>query len=338
MIDRMKTPTSRDVAALAGVSQPTVSRALRADPAIPVDTRMRIQEAAARLGYVPSRRGRSLATRTTGHVALVVGDIGNPFYIEAIEHLHNAFAQTGHRVVVLTDQPTRPCPPEDLLDGSFDGAVLATTMLGSVLPLALNGRGLPVVLFNRALDADVVDSCVSDNQEGARAVAHELIDLGHRRISAIFGPADTTTGRDREAGFRMGLAQNGVALHEKLVRRGRFTVESGYERMLELLQRETPPTAVFCANDVIALGALNAAASLGVSVPNAVSVIGFDDIAIARWDIVGLTTVRQDLPQMARVVTQLMLERIASADHSPRRVVIPTAFVRRRSHGACRRT
>ncbi len=328
----MPNPTSHDVARLAGVSQPTVSRALRADTQVSEETRRRVQEAAQRLGYIPSRRGRSLATRATGQVAVVVGALGNPFYTEAVEHLHTRLSAVGRRVVVLTDEPHTEPAWDALTDGSIDGAILATTTLGSTLPGELRERGLPVVLFNRATDGDDVDVCVSENASGAGLVGGELVRLGHRRLGAIFGPADTSTGRDREAGYRAAIQAAGLELADARVRRGPFSFETGSQRLAELMGEHHPPTAIFCANDVIALGALNAAHRLGLAIPRDVTVVGFDDIAMASWDVFGLTTVRQDLGTMADVAVRMLVDRIADPDRPPRRVLVPTQLVHRRTH------
>ena len=330
----MNPPTSHDVARIAGVSQPTVSRALRADPRVAVDTQRRVRAAAAGLGYVASRRGRSLATRATGQIGVVVSDLANPFYMEAVEHLHRQLETAGRRVVVLTDSAEGSPAAETLLDGSMDGVVLTTTLLGSALPAELAGRGLPVVLFNRAVDGATVDLCTSENYHGAAAVATEIAALGHRRVGAIFGPSETSTGRDREQGFRAGLAGAGLDLPAPFIRRGAFSYDAGHRGFVELLTLRPAPTALFCANDVLALGALNAARSIGVAVPETVSVFGFDDIAMADWELFGLSTVRQDLALMAAAAATLLVERIADPALPARRTVVPTTLVRRRTHAA----
>jgi LacI family transcriptional regulator len=318
---------------LAGVSQPTVSRALRDDTQVAEETRRRVREAAKRLGYVPSRRGRSLATQATGHVAIVVGALGNPFYTEAVGHLHSRLSAIGRRVVVFTDEPHTEPAVEALVDGSIDGAILATPTLQSRLPRQLHERGLPVVLFNRATARHDVDVCVSENERGATLVAGELVRLGHRRVGAIFGPEETSTGRDREAGYRSGLSDAGVELRDTRVRRGAFSFDVGAQGLAELVALRHPPTAVFCANDVIALGALNAAHRLGLVLPRDLTIVGFDDIAMAEWDLFGLTTVRQDLAAMADAAVRMLVDRIAGATHPPRRVTVPTKLVHRRTHG-----
>ncbi|MDO8210290.1 LacI family DNA-binding transcriptional regulator [Conexibacter sp. CPCC 206217] len=331
----MRPATSHDVARLAGVSQPTVSRALRDDPRVSQRTRERVREAAAALGYVASRRGRSLSTRTTGQVALVTGQLANPFYSEATKHLHAALTAAGHGVELLTELPDGPpIAAERLLDGAVDGVILTTTALDSRLPRQLAARGLPVVLFNRAVDDDAIDVCESDNAAGGRLVARTLLELGHREIGAIFGPLDTSTGRDRELAFRAVLADGGVALADTRIRRGPFAHAAGHRAFGELLAVARPPSAIFCANDVIALGALNAAAGSGIAVPRDVTVVGFDDIAPAAWELCRLTTVRQDLAAMASATVRLLGERIAAPDLPGRRERIPVRLVRRGSHAA----
>jgi LacI family transcriptional regulator len=326
-------PTSHDVARVAGVSQPTVSRALRDDTQVSPETRQRVRAAAEQLGYVPSRRGRSLATQSTDHIALVVGALDNPFYTDAVNHLHTRLSAIGHRVVVVTDEPYAPPSPDALTDGSIDGVILTTATLDATLPGALAARGVPVVLFNRATD-EGIDACVSENERGAALAAGEIARLGHRRVGAIFGPEDTSTGRDRERGFRAALESARLTLPDSRVRRGSFTFHTGEQALPELLDQRHPPTAVFCANDVIAIGALNAAHRLGLSVPGDVTIIGFDDIPMAAWALFSLTTVRQDLARMADTAVRMLADRIAQPDRPAQRVTVPTTLVHRRTHAA----
>jgi LacI family transcriptional regulator, galactose operon repressor len=337
MGDVTRQPTSHDVARLAGVSQPTVSRSLRDGARVAESTRRRVFEAAASLGYVPSRRGRNLSTRATGHVGVVVSDLTNPFYVETIAHLHRALAGVGVRMVVLTDEQERTLEAEPLFDGSLDGAILTTMLVDSTLPRALQARGFPFVLLNREVDGVNADACVSENAIGARRVAEELVRLGHHDVGALFGPANTSTGREREAGFRAALSEHGIALAPTRWRRGPFTTDAGHTGLLDLLDAADPPTAVFCSNDVIALGALNAARSRGLSIPDDLSVIGFDDIGMAAWEVFALTTVRQDMAQMAERAAELLVSRIAEPERPPRRLELPTPIVARESHARRRR-
>jgi len=307
------------------VSQPTVSRALRGDPRVADATRRRVARAAARLGYVASDRGRSLSTRRSGRVAVVVDDLGNPFYLELLDALHDRLERANTRMLVLTPHRNDPLRTERLLDGSIDGVVLTTTTLDSRLPAELRARRFPFVLLNRVVDGVDADSCTVDNEAGGAEVARSLLRGGHTRIGALFGPPSTSTGRDRERGFRRALADAGAALPDALVRHGPFAFDYGHTCLGELLAGS--PTAIFCANDVVALGALNAARGLGVAVPDELSIIGFDDISMAGWELIRLTTVRQDLRRMGEIAVELVLDRIVDPQRPARHVVLPPELV-----------
>jgi LacI family transcriptional regulator len=325
-------PTSHDVARLAGVSQPTVSRALTDDPRVAEATRRRVRDAAVSLGYIPSGRGRSLSTRRTGQIAVVVSELANPFYMQTIAHVYEALEALGQRMVVLTDPPDRDVPADRLLDGLVDGAILTTTLLGASLPTELALRDFPFVLLNRGLEGLDVDTCMSDNHAGGKQAAELLLALGHRRIAAISGPADTSTGADREEGFREALNAAAIPLSDQLALRGPFSFETGYEGLCVLLNASPAPTAVFCGNDVIAVGALNAARSQGIAVPDELTIIGFDDIDVCSWDLIELTTLRQDLPRMTAEAVALLDARIVDPVRPARQVVLPTALIERGTH------
>lgn len=329
-------PTSHDVARLARVSQATVSRALGDGPSpVAPATRRRVELAAKRLGYVRNESGRILATRRTQQLGVVVDDLGNPFYLELIETLHRAADSVGFRLVVFTTQRDEEERARRLLDGSLDGVVLTTVELRSPLPVRLAAQRLPFVLLNRVSEVtSEADACVVDNEEGGRQVALELGRLGHRRVAAIFGPATTSTTQLRARGFRHGLTECGIRLPKRMTRHGRYAFEAGHDAMTSLMSEPRRPTAVFCANDVIALGALNAARALGIEVPAAVTIIGFDDIRMAGWELIQLTTVRQDLVRMTEIATELLVARIAAPDRPFERVVLPAELVLRGTHAA----
>lgn len=325
--------TSHDVARLAGVSQPTVSRALREDPRVSADTRERVRRAAERLHYVPSAIGRSLSTRSTRRVAMVA-DLGNPLYPELMGPVHAALEQHGYRLVLFAEDENadEAAAYDRLFDQSIDGVVLTTTRLNSTLPAALTRRQVPYVMLNRTIPGAEAVSCVADNVGGARQVGQRLVTDGHRRIAALLGPEQTSTGRDRERGFRDALAEAGVALPERHVRRDWFTYASGYAGMKHLLAERPAPTAVFCANDQVAVGAINAATELGVRVPHDVNVIGFDDLPMASWPVFALTTVRVAFDQMSRAVVDLLVGQLTGTDGTGPHV-FDTELVLRRTHG-----
>ena len=308
--------TSKDIARELAISQSTVSRALRGDPRVAPETVARVHKAAERLGYIPNLAARSLITRRTSTVGVVVSDITNPFYPELVEILHNEFALSGFRTILLnerTDALLERYVAELVGGGAVDGLVYASAMLDVPLVGSATER-LPVVLVNRESDTANVDTVVSDNRGGGRIAAELLVNRGHCRIAVVGGPANTSTARDREAGFAEQMEAMGVSLDLHLRRVGQFSHQSGYHWGLELLALNPRPTAVFAVNDVVAFGVLDAARRLGVRVPEDVSVIGFDDIDMARWEGFALTTVRQPIPDMGRAAARLLLARIAAPE------------------------
>ncbi|MBQ0885650.1 LacI family DNA-binding transcriptional regulator [Streptomyces sp. RM72] len=329
--------TSHDVARLAGVSQPTVSRALRDDPRVSQATREKVRRAAQALNYVPSEAGRTLSTRATRRVGVIVTDMTNPFYPHVVAPLHDELERLGYRMMLLTERSDEAVAEEKLLDQSLDGVVLATATTDSRLPALLERRGMPYVFLNRDTGRPGDFASVVDNEGGGRLVARELIRLGHRRIAGIFGAANTTTGRDRELGFRLALADGGIGLPDDRVVRGAFEYETGYAALPALLEAAEPPTAVFCGNDVVAIGVLNAALAAGVKVPDDLTVIGFDDLPMASWEVFRLTTVRHDLGELACQAARLLARRIAGeVDAQGERLVLPTEFVSRATHAKAR--
>ncbi|WP_410599599.1 LacI family DNA-binding transcriptional regulator [Amycolatopsis sp. lyj-90] len=319
--------TSHDVARLAGVSQATVSRALRGDPRVTSTTLDRVRQAAQALNYVPSEAGRSLSTSSSRRIGVVISDLTNPFYPHLVGPLHDELERLDYRMMLFTERTESAIATQRLLDRSIDGVVLATATLDSALPDELGRRSLPFVFLNREADNVPADSAVVDNRKGGGLVAENLVRLGHRDVAMIGGPQDTSTGRDRELGFRLGLAEAGVALPEQYIRRGPFDFGTGYEALAALWELRPRPTAVFCGNDVIAIGALNAALRHGIRIPEELTLIGFDDIPMAGWESFDLTTVRHDLHEMARTSARLLAERIDNPGLAPRKEVFTPEIV-----------
>jgi LacI family transcriptional regulator len=290
-----------------------------------------VENAVAALGYVPSEAGRNLVTRTAKRIGIVVSDLTNPFYPHLIGPLHDALEDHGYRMMVFTERSDSQVPVEQLVDGSVDGVVLLTTDVGSVLPAELSRRGLPFVFLNRESGSGIGDSSVVDNDLGGRLAANHLTGLGHRRVAGIFGLPTTSTGRDREIGFRLALADAGIGLAPEMTRHGPFEFDTGHHALREFLVLASPPTAVFCGNDVIAIGALNAALAAGVRVPDELSLIGFDDIPMAAWEVFKLTTIGHDLEMMARSAAGLLVDRIKTKQTDPPHRIVSQPHVIERS-------
>jgi LacI family transcriptional regulator, galactose operon repressor len=329
--------TSHDIAREVGVSQSTVSRALRGDPRVDPATAARVLRVAELRGYMPNASARSLVTRRTRTIAVVVADIKNPFYPELVEALHEALGRSGYRMVLVnerTDTRGQSGLAELYRDGGADGAVFVSVTIEQRVAELLTTSPVPSVLLNRDVAGADVDRVMADNPGGAAEVADLLYGLGHRRIGYISGPENTSTSRDREAGLSKALAQRGVPLSPELRRVGEFTHHSGYQWATELLDRPDRPTAIFCANDVVAFGALDAARNLRIEVPGAVSIVGFDDIPMASWGAFALTTVRQPLTDMARDAARILIERVeGNAELERQRLVFPTHLVQRSTTG-----
>jgi LacI family transcriptional regulator len=307
--------TSRDVAREAGVSQSTVSRAIRGDRRVAPQTRERVLAVVRRHGYTPNAAARSLITSRTYTIGVVVSDITNPFYPQLVDVLHDAFARSGYRLLLFNDRNDRASDEiaPQLQGGSVDGVVITSAMLGSTLAARCRAGGLPVVLLNRDVPGVDADRVISDNVAGGELAAATLLRLGHRRLAVINGPSNTSTSRDRLRGFLDGLARHDCPFDGRLLRGGDYSHATGHRALLDLITSESPPTGVFCANDVIALGALDAAHRAGLRVPDDLSIIGFDDIAMADWELFSLTTVRQPLAEMAEVAARMLVERIEGA-------------------------
>ena len=336
-----KAITSHDVARAAGVSQATVSRALRNLPGTAPTTRAAVLEAAAALSYLPSDSARSLATRSTRRVAVVAEELTNPYYPQLVAPVQRHLSRAGLRTVLVTDARagSRDSPgvsADDLADGSYDGVILMTTLRTSRLPRDLTERAVPHVLVNRVLDHPESPSCTVDNAAGARAVSALVADLGHRHVAAVHGPVATSTGRERALWLRGGLRDRGIPLPRKLVRRAGFGHDAGMAAAHSLFDESPRPTAVVCGNDVLALGALSAARQRGLRVPEDLTVVGFDDIAVAGWPIVDLTTVRVDLDLLASTAVDMLLAEIGATGGrgGPVERRIPVELRLRSTHGA----
>lgn len=322
--------TSIDVAKQAGVSQPTVSRALRDDPQVSEQTRARIRRIADEMGYVPSERGRSLSTATTGRVAMVV-DLDNPLWPLLVQTIHDELMRRGLRLTLVAGHGDHVSMTDQLLGGGVDGVIMSTVTTSSEMPHTLMQRDVPLVLLLRSLEGLEVDASVANDHDGARQAADVLVEAGHRHVGAIFGPGDTSTGRGREAGFRAGLADAGVELPDGWVHTGPYTHEHGREALLTLVG-EDAPTAIFCANDVIALGAYDAAHGAGLRVPDDVALVGFDDLDEAAWSCFDLTTIGVPFGDMVHSAVAMLAERIDGDAGPGRTVVHDVTVVRRSSH------
>jgi LacI family transcriptional regulator len=323
---------SRDIARLANVSQSSVSRALRDDPQISLATRNRIRKIAEEHGYVPNALGRGLATGATGRVGIAVSDMQSPYYARFISLLHDELSDKGYEASI-----TRVDPASPTIAPSFARSVDGLVVLVNRSTVAGARVALPTVWLNSDPGHDAPgDWCMADNVTTGRLVAAELVRLGHRRIGMIFPERNSPTAKDRERGFRAELKKHDLSVPRELVRHRASSYESGREAFTTLMSLADPPTAIFCFSDIIAIGALNAAHSMGVRVPEDVSLIGVGDVPMSEWDLFRITSVSYDVESIVRWAVALLTERMqtpSGADLPARRMEFAPHLELRSTHG-----
>lgn len=322
--------TSHEVALGAGVSQSTVSRVFSGDERLSQATRERVLEVARGLGYKPNAIARGLITRRTQIIGLVASYMTNPFFPTVLQAFTQTLHELGWRVLLFTagtSEDVDELLPE-VLAYQVDGLIIVTASLSSKMTREALQRGIPVVLFNRYAPGSGASAVSCANYEGGRMVADALLDAGHKRLAYITGREDTSTNLDRQRGFLERLAERGLPGR---LEPGNFTYEGGFEAAMRLLGAKARPDAIFCANDITALGALDAARKLGVGVPSELSVIGFDDIPMAQWAAYSLTTVRQPVEAMIEASVRLLLERVSNTNLGSVLEFLPGTLVRRGS-------
>jgi DNA-binding LacI/PurR family transcriptional regulator len=333
-------PTLEAVAARAGVSRATVSRVVNGGDGVREPLVERVRRAVEELGYVPNQAARSLVTRRHDAVAVVIAEpetrvFADPFFALQLRGISKELTAHDNQLVLLLtegrDDHARVA--RYLAGGHVDGALVFSLHLDDPLPGLIQGARIPTVFGGRpgwnGGDGGVV-YVDSDNRGGAREAVRHLVGLGRGRVAHITGPLDQTSAADRLDGFRdvMGTADPGLVVESD------FTPGGGERAMRELLGRRPDVDAVFAANDLSASGALRVLREHGRRVPEDVAVVGFDDmLPVAEGTDPPLTTVRQDIEEMGRIMARLLLRGLdpATGDDPPAAVVLPTTLVRRAS-------
>ncbi|HEV8371667.1 MAG TPA: LacI family DNA-binding transcriptional regulator, partial [Actinomycetota bacterium] len=313
----------------------TVSRVVNGSPRVSAEARVQVERAVAKLGYVPNRAARSLVTRRTDSIALIVAEpesrfFSEPFFAAVVRGVSAALAETDVQLVLLMAQDAahRGRLEQYVTGGHVDGVLLASLHGDDPLPRTLQRAGVPTVLVGRPA-GDAPDSYVeADNRGGAREAVVHLVGRGHRRIATITGPMDMAVGQDRLDGYQDGLRAAGLPADPQLVEGGDFT-EEGAAAMRRLLEREPGLDAVFAASDLMAAGALRALKAAGRRVPGDVAVIGFED-STARYAEPQLTTVSQPVEEMGRQAARLLLAKVAG-EAAGMSVILETELVVRAS-------
>ncbi len=308
------TATNGDVARRAGVSTATVSRVLAGLGGARADTRARVLEAARELGYRPSGVARSLKLRTTQTLGLIITDIENPFFPQLVRAVEDVAREHGFALLLCnaTDDPDREASYLDLLvDRRVDGVVIAVSGLGARHREWLAEPPLPVVLVNTVAPGLPHPSIASDNVDGGRQAAAHLLDLGHRRIGVLTAGARNADAPARVEGVRQAFVEHGLDPAAVPIVVGEPGVGGGEASLVRLLADAPDTTGVVAYNDLMAIGAMRAVRASGRTVPGDVSVVGFDDVAIAAYTDPPLTTIAQAIGELGRWAVERLVERLA---------------------------
>lgn len=324
--------TSAEVAARAGVSQSAVSRVFTPGASASPKTVEKVRKAAQELGYRPNVLARAMVSGKSRMIGVVVAYLENQFYPDVLEKLSNAFQEKGYHVLVFMAANTSDnidAVVDEILDYQVDGIIAASVSMSSDLSERCRAAQIPMVLFNRSQDDASMSAVTSANVDGGRKVAEFLLAGGHRKIGYIAGWEGASTQRDRETGFVDGLASAGVKLYARTV--GNFHMDQARAATLEMFATD-PPDAVFVANDHMALSVMDTLRfELGLRVPEDVSVVGYDDVAMCAWPSYNLTTVRQPANRMVAETVNVMLSKIQNIETTPRKIEIDGPLIVRGS-------
>jgi len=325
--------TSHDVARLARVSQATVSRVLRGDMRVRPENRERVLKVLAETRYEPNAAARAFRAGRADSVGVVVARLSYQLYPAMLEAIGAQLARLGQRMIVWDSDHGGDAPAiRALRQGVVDGVILTAATAESEFLREVPASGTPVVLLNRVVAEYASDQVESDNVDGGRRVAEYLLARGRQRIALLGGIPRASTIRDRERGFRDALCRAGASMPPHYCfRSDSFSHGSGVQGAHRLLELAAPPDAIFCVNDVLAMGAMDGARARGLRVPEDLWIVGYDDIELASWGAYDLTTVRQPMEQMVGQAIDLLLARIADRDRPTEHRCLPNELVIRRS-------
>ena len=329
--------TLEEVAALASVSRATVSRVVNGDPRVREAARSAVEAAIRELGYTPNRAARSLVTRRSDSVAVVIPEptthlFGDPFFPRFLRGVSDALGPHGLQLVLLMPQgrEDEARVARYLAAGHTDGVLLVSLHGSDPLPADLQRHGVPVVVGGRP-PVPGISYVDVDNRSGARSAVRHLSESGRRTIATIAGPQDMPAGADRLAGFRETLRSLGRPGDAALVEVADFSLEGGRIAMERLVERVPDLDAVFVASDLMAVGALEALNRASRRVPDDVALVGYDDSPLAESARPPLSSVRQPIEEMGREMTRLLFDRIRNRDATPRHVILDTSLAIRQS-------
>ena len=332
---QFRRPSIKDIARMAQVSHPTVSRALRNSPLVNPRTSERIRKIASEAGYQASAVARGLVMRRTRIIGLVVTTIADPFISGVVRGVEQTARDLGYSVM-LADSDADPVREQNIVrsfaEQRLDGIIVTSSRVGALCLPMLEAMRVPIILINNQYPGPFVHAVMIRNVEGARALASHLVELRHRRIAYLGDQFGFQSDIERMTGYREALEGARISFQAELVVHGDSRTEAAIGAMNRLLDLAQPPTAVCCYNDMTALGAMHAIHARGLRVPDDVSVTGFDDLFFAPFTQPPLTTVRQPVYRMGQLATENLVKLI-SGEASVAHIKVDAELVIRQSTG-----
>ena len=324
----------KDVARLAGVSVTTVSRVLSGSPRVDENTRARVEKAISRIKYRPNLLAQGLRSKSGNVIGLVVPEIRHETFATFIECTERLCVERGFDLIV-GNTGGRPEVEgafiDNLLRRHVDGIIFSRVSDKSRVINTVEKWNVPAVIIDRALDREDIPTVVLDNYRAGALAAEHLVGLGHRALGVVTGPQDIALSRERHKGFVATLRRYGLALRAGNVFEGDFKFESGCAAAQAFLERGLPMTAVWCHNDLMAVGVMNVFLRSGIRIPRDVSLVGMDDISLARMCVPALTTLTQPFEEMCRQAVELVLRMRADEKIGEKRTVLSPDIIVRES-------
>ena len=330
--------TIRDVAKRAGVAPITVSRVINNSGYVSQEKRERVETAVAELDYVPNILARSFRSKQTRTIALILTDITNPFWTEVAHGVEDAAREHKFNVILCNTDESESRQVEYvsvLIQKQVDGILLVPARSRPEATEAIQKRGTAVVVLDRQVPTADVDVVRCDSEGGAYQLVQHVLSLGHRQVAVLTGPKDVSSAQDRVVGYRRAFLDANIEIIEDLIFYGKFIQASGYEMAQRALLATPQPTALFAANNFIAIGAWRALRDAGLRIPEDITLVGFDDLPAGLVVDPFLTVAAQPGYEMGKQATELLLDRLTNdAPTEPQRIVLPTRLIIRHSSGA----
>lgn len=327
-------PTIRDVAELAGVHPSTVSRVINNDSRISEKTKNKVLLIIKKLGYTPNAIARGLKIKRTYTLGMLIPDITNPFFAEIARGVEDAANANGFNIILCNtdDKLKKERIYLEILKGKrVDGLILGTAHIKDKSIIELEKKKFPYILLSRNIEGLDKNCVIVDDVAGGIMVTEYLIKLGHRRIAHITGPPTVRAANNRLEGYKFALEKHQIEYHEELVKEGDFRIKGGYQVMKRFLKLAEPPTAIFAANDLLALGAMQAIQKEKYHIPEDFCIIGFDDIRLASFVYPPLTTIRQPMLEMGALAVKMLLKIIEGGEFNQRKIVLKSKLIIRES-------